>query len=284
MSSSQSSSSSSSSSILPQAAHSSDSPTIHHARHLSSNPQPNPHSEPSNSPVNITLSLPNPPSLHPTIRFTLYPHLESSITERECVKPEIWITITLPDEIFVDPDELSGKWGVSGPSTSIGSRAYVEVKDDDDDEDESKGSANKVQVQSFGGGHRSGRPREQGRMNSEVVWWNVDPSKVDVERPSRGLWTSEDPDPSPPLHTLNMVLRLSPSSLWSTDMESMQQPHDIRDSVEGGQISEWTTDIDVPLHARYLAPSEEGKREIVFPISRRGDIKAGWICVDDKGG
>ncbi|KIR27784.1 hypothetical protein I307_04686 [Cryptococcus deuterogattii 99/473] len=140
----------------------------------------------------------------------------NSVTEKiKSCEPVAHLEITLPDALFVDPDELNGKWPLS----------Y---------------SSEPTMHQASGG-------------NWEVSDWKLDPPSVDIERPSFG---------SPALrHTLYLSMR--PQAFF--------EESDIKSEVE----------MEIPLHARYLAPSDEGKRTLLFPGDDGSEIRSGWTCASE---
>ncbi|WVQ75656.1 hypothetical protein IAR50_005285 [Cryptococcus sp. DSM 104548] len=148
------------------------------------------------SPIDTFLSFSNP-SFHPVLSIAYSLPLPS----QNCTSAASF-SLTLPDALFVDPDELSGKW-----------------------------------------------PMVSGHNESRANWdWALDPPvSVDIERPSFGG--------SVGLHTLHV--RLNPST------EGKEQEA-----------------LDVPLHARYLAPNEQGVTSLMFPGEDGSELRAGWVCAE----
>ncbi|ODO05500.1 hypothetical protein I350_04551 [Cryptococcus amylolentus CBS 6273] len=147
------------------------------------------------SPIDTSLSF-SQPSLHPilTIAYALPPPTDS------CT-PAASFALTFPDALFIDPDELGGKWPIAA------------------EEDES---------------------------GSDVWTWALEPSSVDIERPYLGNSTH---------HTLH--IRLNPSA-----------------NIKEQEV------LEVPLHARYLTPSDQGERTLVFPGEDGSELAAGWVCAE----
>lgn len=173
-------------------------------------------------PLNIRLSF-SQPSFHPVLHltfnapsFSVLDDASNSVTEKiKSCEPVAHLEIALPDALFVDPDELNGKWPLS----------Y---------------SSEPTMHQASGG-------------NWEVSDWKLDPPSVDIERPSFG---------SPALrHTLYLSMR--PQAFF--------EESDIKSEVE----------MEIPLHARYLAPSDEGKRTLLFPGDDGSEIRSGWTCASE---
>ncbi|WVQ83641.1 hypothetical protein IAT38_005783 [Cryptococcus sp. DSM 104549] len=166
-------------------------------------------------PLNLSLTF-SQPSFHPTLQLTLHPASPplplspaSGSSSGSACTPAAHLALTLPDGLFVDPDELGGKWTVGK------------------------------------GGPLSGE--------ASLVRWGIDPPRVDVERPAYGV----PPGPEE-RHTLSMVVRPPRSGDTTGDVL-----------------------VEVPLHTRYLAPSEEGWRTVMFPGEDGSEIRAGWVCEED---
>ncbi|KAE8541604.1 hypothetical protein D1P53_001773 [Cryptococcus gattii VGV] len=173
-------------------------------------------------PLNIRLSL-SQPSFHPVLHltfnapsFSVLDDASNSVTEKiKSCEPVAHLEIALPDALFVDPDELNGKWPLSSSSEPTMHQA--------------SGS------------------------NWEVFDWKLGPPSVDIERPSFG---------SPELrHTLYLSMR--PQAFF--------EESDIQSEVE----------MKIPLHARYLTPSDEGKRTLLFPGDDGSEIRSGWTCASE---
>ncbi|RXK34860.1 hypothetical protein M231_07878 [Tremella mesenterica] len=157
------------------------------------------------SPLNITL-LPSP---------TFHPHLLITPPKPPHSSCDLQLSLLFPDEIFVDPSELSDLWGY--PSSSS--------------------------------------PSPPQSTNS--VGWSLNPQVVDIERPTIFslpiLPTHQnhvDINPSIPLTMLGLELRISGARK---------------------QL------LDIPLHARYLEPSEEGKK-VVQLFTDPKHVSVEWIC------
>ncbi|KAK8853428.1 hypothetical protein IAR55_004134 [Kwoniella newhampshirensis] len=222
----------------------------------------------SSFPLNLTLSLPNPPSLHPVLQLTVHQPLP---THEECAQrlPLVYLTLRLPDQVFVDPDELSGRWGDLERAMQDRLKRY-------------RGGLGSMDERGYG--QRRGQEDysdDEGKEVGKILWWDVDPPKVDVERPS----FVSDPDLDEeeghvqvPLHTLSLILR--PSIDRSIDRTLCSEG---TKAMLTGVENAWSWGVDVPLHARYLAPSEDGTRSVVIPAvsaSRGGSIHSAWICGD----
>ncbi|WWC72245.1 uncharacterized protein I206_106207 [Kwoniella pini CBS 10737] len=148
------------------------------------------------SSLNVDLSI-STPSLHPTI--TLHLKTPSTSILPDPCNLQAKLSIRLPDEIFLDPDELSDKFAGS----AVTSYSLFNSK-------------------------------TQGKV------------KVDIERPAISNITE---------HTiLNLNIKVSEKKF-----ENLR--------------------IEIPLHVRYLNPTEDGKTIIKFP-STEGKIKGRWYCTE----
>lgn len=106
-------------------------------------------------PLNITLSF-SQPSFHPVLHLTFnvpsisdLKDVSNSVFERKKLcEPVAHLEIALPDALFVDPDELSGKWPL----------------------------------------HSSSEPamHQASEGNWKVSGWGLTPPSVNIERPSFG--------------------------------------------------------------------------------------------------
>lgn len=170
-------------------------------------------------PLNITLSF-SQPSFHPVLHLTfnvpsisdLQDVSNSAVEKKKLCEPVAHLEITLPDPLFVDPDELSGKW----PLHSSSEPAMHQASGD----------------------------------NWKISGWGLNPPSVDIERPSLGNAALH--------HTLYLSVR--PQTFF--------EESDVKGEVE----------VEVPLHARYLAPRDEGRRTVSFPGEDESEIRSGWTC------
>ncbi|WVO17111.1 hypothetical protein L204_104801 [Cryptococcus depauperatus] len=158
-------------------------------------------------PLNLTLSF-SRPSFHPILRIELPKSPSESTTSGLLCQPLILLSITLPDGLFVDPDELEGRWPVN-----LG--ADIESPDS---------------------------------SSPTVVKWFVNPSVVDIERPLLGDSASR--------HTLSLAVK-----------PPARRPKN-------------SARLCLPLHVRYLPPSDGGWRTIVFPGDDGSEIRSSWQCID----
>ncbi|OXG21391.1 hypothetical protein C367_04199 [Cryptococcus neoformans Ze90-1] len=173
-------------------------------------------------PLNITLSF-SQPSFHPVLHLTFnvpsisdLKDVSNSVFERKKLcEPVTHLEIALPDALFVDPDELSGKWPLHSSSESAMHQA-------------SEG-------------------------NWKVSGWGLTPPSVNIERPSFGNAALH--------HTLHVLVR--PQAFFEES------------DAKGG------VGVEVPLHARYLAPRDEGRRTLLFPGEDESEIRSGWTCATE---
>ncbi|OCF61545.1 hypothetical protein L486_01197 [Kwoniella mangroviensis CBS 10435] len=161
-------------------------------------------------PLNLTLST-SSPSFHPTITLHLQHPSSSSIPSSCNLRAEL--SLKLPDEVLLDPDELEDKF--AGSAISSYTLRSTEGK---------------------------------GRV------------KVDIERPSFEL-DHEDKD------SVIIDLEISTPQAYATIVQG-------RDMTPG-ELKE--VNVEIPLHGRYLAPTEEGERAMLFPKEMRGE----WKCKID---
>ncbi|WVQ66726.1 uncharacterized protein L199_004915 [Kwoniella botswanensis] len=160
-------------------------------------------------PLNLTLFT-SSPSFHPTITLHLQPPSSSPIPSSCNLRAQL--SLKLPDEVFLDPDELEDKFAGS----AISSYTLRSTKG-------------------------------KGRV------------KVDIERPSFDL-IHEDEDKG----SVIIDLTISPPQSYVTIEQGR--------GITPGELREVI--LEIPLHGRYLAPTEEGERIIMFPEEIRGE----WMC------
>ncbi|WRT69996.1 uncharacterized protein IL334_006989 [Kwoniella shivajii] len=157
----------------------------------------------SPSDLNLTLSL-SAPSFHPILSLHVQPPSSLPLT----CSLQARLSLKMPDEIFVDPDEIGDKFAGSAVTSWQITNA---------------GTADKG----------------KGKV------------KIDIERPTRKT-SSEG------LSVLELILVPRKASAWNEELDEILV-------------------LDVPLHGRYLAPSEKGETSILFPESD-GEIRGQWTC------
>ncbi|WWC95136.1 hypothetical protein V866_001990 [Kwoniella sp. B9012] len=160
-------------------------------------------------PLNLTLST-SSPSFHPTV--TLHLPTPSSFSIPSSCNLRAQLSLVLPDEVFLDPDELEDKFAGSAISS-----------------------------------YTLSSTKGKGRV------------KVDIERPSFNfMHTDEDKG------SVIIDLTLSPPQAYATIAQGR--------GMTPGELKE--VNVEIPLHGRYLTPTEEGERAMLFPKEIRGE----WTC------
>lgn len=151
------------------------------------------------------------------------------------------LRVKLPDEVFIDPDELDGKWG-GKTRNRYWSRGRMESSVGGD-----------MDIEEIGSGG--------------VYDWLITPEKIDIERP---VFTSNEDniEPAGPGTKGGSAIAQSGGSVLDVMLPlrhkqkqeqrlDQDQEHGIPDELETEFLS-----LDIPLHGRYLAPSDDGEVEI----------------------
>ncbi|WWC64836.1 uncharacterized protein I303_107450 [Kwoniella dejecticola CBS 10117] len=170
-------------------------------------------------PLRLDLSL-SSPSLHPTITVHLHPPSTSQLPTPCDLQARL--SLILPDELFLDPDELS---------------------------DKSAGSA----VSSYHLSSGLSRADIEGKGKGKI--------KVDIERPAR------------------YDIDILDQTILDLDIANI--------STSAGSSEVDSLFVDIPLHARYLYPTEDGRRIIRFPDPKEdgrgggGVLRGEWYCDEE---
>lgn len=194
-------------------------------------------------------------TFHPTLTLALTPPQPTSFTPIHTSPDSTChaiLRLALPDAVFIDPDELDGRWG---------SRGLIQTHLDDHHNGGSVALASK-------------ESEESGRSWTGRVGWDMEPANIDIERPVRPSKVARDTG-------VEEVGDREESVLW---LVMPFRPAAPRRSVGEDEVGGEVWKVEVPLHGRYQVPSDSGINVIhLFESSETGEAKrktlrAGWTC------
>ncbi|WVQ94896.1 hypothetical protein IAU59_001982 [Kwoniella sp. CBS 9459] len=231
--------------------------------------------EPELHPLDRSVSV-SSPSFHPTLTLNLAPSRPSSSSptkEEEC-SPVLYLSLDIPEGIFVDPDEVGDKllsYGVRDWSLSSSSSSSPGAR--------SKGSGDPEPFDHQRDG--TGRGSESVIKGKSGGKWKAK-AKVDIERPSFDLSGYRNSHGEEEVFQLRMtVMPTHQPGVQSGAGSSSSRAHDL--------ISEWEWTIEIPLHGRYIPPNESGTGAIRIPADdgliegESEGLRGGWACIEDFG-
>ncbi|OCF34246.1 hypothetical protein I316_04199 [Kwoniella heveanensis BCC8398] len=237
-------------------------------------------------PVNLGLSL-SPPSFHPTLTLRIspahpYPTSSPSTSngsgKKRACSPLIYISLAIPEGIFVDPDELGDKLLLYG----VKDWALTSIR-----AGEAEGEAAAEQSVS-GSGSQAGRAsglavggQSEGQGLGAGRWKAKKKVKVDIERPSLNL------------HSYEQDLTGHEQEAGEEQEHVFQLRMSVKPHFAGGlnatlderhtEDADWKWTIEIPLHGRYIPPNESGYGTIRVPPDtdpQEDGIRAGWMCLE----
>ncbi|WVF67297.1 hypothetical protein IAT40_002048 [Kwoniella sp. CBS 6097] len=221
--------------------------------------------------LDLNLSV-SPPSFHSTLTLSFSPTQPSSSSSSSsssaprpnsggvagACSPLVYLSLDIPEGLFVDPDEVGDK------ILSFGVRDWSLRLKGDDGYSKSSGSQPGSEEGSIA--NRKGEAKGKGKGKA----------KVDIERPSLDLSRYTSPN--------GQV-----EEIFVLDMTVVPQFDNVPEAVPSASKNQktnrdWDWTIEIPLHGRYIPPNESGNGVIRIPSDsdgKEGGIRAGWECVED---